>query len=411
MLMIKKIQRCRVSGSENLISVLNLGEQSLTGVFPRSIKEKITTGPLELLWCPDSGLLQLAHSYDSSEMYGMNYGYRSGLNKSMIDHLNAKASYLEKYVSIQSGDVVLDIGSNDATYLKSYQTTNIKRIGIDPTGIKFKDYYADDIELLPDFFSLQNFKKVSNKKAKIITSIAMFYDLEDPIKFAREVSECLSSDGIWHLEQSYMPLMLELNSYDTICHEHIEYYHLGVIKKILDAADLKILEVEMNDINGGSFAVTATHKNNNLKSNIKTIESILEKEYNIGINTIKPYEQFNNRVFEHKKELKTLLKRLKEEGKRVLGYGASTKGNTILQFCGIGSDLIQGIAEVNPDKFDCYTPGTHIPIISEKEARSMNPDYFLVLPWHFKKGIVIREKEYLDKGGKMIFPFPSIEIV
>lgn len=409
--MTKKITKCRVSGSTNLISVLSLGDQALTGVFPASRETPVTVGPLELVWCPESGLLQLAHSYEASEMYGENYGYRSGLNQSMVRHLSQKIANLEKRVDLHSGDVVLDIGSNDATSLKAYKTSGLTRLGIDPTGEKFRQYYPDDIRLVPDFFSSKNFGTLSQKRARIVTSIAMFYDLEDPVWFAREIAKVLAPDGVWHFEQSYMPSMLRLTSYDTICHEHIEYYSLGVIKKILDAADLELLDVQMNAVNGGSFAVTAGHKNAPHQRNLAVIDWLLAQEERMGLHTPRPYREFEDRVFRHREDLQRLLRALKDDGKRILGYGASTKGNVVLQFCGIGPDLVDAIAEVNPDKFGCVTPGTHIPIVSEAEARAMKPDYFLVLPWHFKDGILAREQEYIAGGGKMIFPFPEIEIV
>jgi hypothetical protein len=240
----------------------------------------------------------------------------------------------------------------------------------------------------------------------------MFYDLEDPIAFARQVAEVLAEDGIWHFEQSYMPSMLRLNSYDTICHEHVEYYSLGVVAKILEAAGLKVVNVVMNNINGGSFAVTATHKGNtSLRSDQPVIDWLLQQEDRMGLSTPRPFRDFEERVFRHKDDLSRLIRTLVADGKKVLGYGASTKGNVVLQFCNFTSAEIPAIAEVNPEKFGRMTPGTHIPIISEAEARAMKPDYFLVLPWHFKDGILRREREYLADGGRFIFPFPEIEII
>jgi hypothetical protein len=409
--MTKRIEKCRISGSTNLLSVLSLGDQALTGVFPASTSVPVTVGPLELVWCPDSGLLQLAHVYEASEMYGENYGYRSGLNASMVRHLTQKIGKLEQFAELKAGDTVLDIGSNDATSLKAYQTPSLKRIGIDPTGAKFRQYYPDDIKLVPDFFTAKNFDSVSQERARIITSIAMFYDLEDPIAFARDIAHCLRPDGVWHFEQSYMPSMLRLTSYDTICHEHVEYYSLAVVEKILAAADMKVLDVQMNAINGGSFAVTAGHKNSPLKANRAVIDWLLSQEERMGLATPRPYREFEERVFRHREDLRRLLQALRDDGKRILGYGASTKGNVVLQFCGIGPDLVEAIAEVNPDKYGHVTPGSHIPIVSEADALKMKPDYYLVLPWHFKEGILQREQKFLADGGKMIFPFPEIEIV
>jgi len=363
------------------------------------------------VWCPDSGLLQLAHSYDAAEMYGENYGYRSGLNQSMVRHLTAKIRHLERAAGVKPGDAVLDIGSNDATSLKAYQTSALHRVGMDPTGNKFRQYYTDDIVLVPDFFSAAAYRAAGGKPAAIVTSIAMFYDLDDPIAFARQVAEVLAPDGIWHFEQSYMPSMLRLCSYDTICHEHIEYYSLGAVMRILDAAGMKPLDVQMNAVNGGSFAVTAARRESARPANRAVIDWLLAQEDRMGLGTPRPYREFEERVYRHREDLRRLLAALRADGKRLHGYGASTKGNVVLQFCGIGPDTVEAIAEVNEDKFGAFTPGTHIPIVSEAQSRAMKPDYFLVLPWHFKDGILAREAEFLASGGKMIFPFPEIEIV
>jgi len=408
----KEIERCRVGRSDNLVPVLNLGFQELTGVFPNSAEESVTRGPLELVWCPQSGLLQLKHTYDSAEMYGDNYGYRSGLNQSMVDHLSSKVAYLEKLTDLKPGDTVLDIGSNDCTTLKAYNVEGIERVGIDPTGNKFAEYYPDDVKLVPEFFAAAAYASANASPAKIITSIAMFYDLDDPIAFARQIEQCLAPDGVWHFEQSYMPSMLRMNSYDTICHEHLEYYSLGVVRTILEAADLKLVDVMMNNINGGSFAVTAMKKNSSaIRPNNAVINWMLEQEERMGINTPRPYREFEERVFRHRDDLVRLIRALRADGKTVLGYGASTKGNVVLQFCGFTANDIPAIAEINPEKFGRVTPGTHIPIISEAEAHAMKPDYYLILPWHFKEGILRREKEYLNSGGKFIIPFPEIEII
>ncbi len=407
----QRIKRCRAGGGEHLVSVLDLGVQELTGVFPKSPEQHVTKGPLELVWAPKSGLLQLAHNFDAGEMYGDNYGYRSGLNQSMVQHLTRKINNLEKYVDLKPGDVVLDIGSNDATSLKAYKTPSLRRIGIDPTGSKFRSFYPDDIALVPDFFGAAQYRSVETRPAKIITSMAMFYDLEDPIKFAQDIASVLADDGVWHFEQSYMPSMLRAVSYDTICHEHLEYYSLGVVKKILEAADLRVVDVVMNDINGGSFAITAAKKHSTVRENGAVVGWLLDQEDRMGLDTPRPYREFEEKVFKHRRDLRALLDRLNADGKKVLGYGASTKGNVVLQFCGITEKDIPAIAEVNTEKFGAYTPGSQIPIVSEADAHAMQPDYYLVLPWHFKNSILQREAEYIARGGKFIFPFPEIEII
>jgi hypothetical protein len=395
-----------------LITVLDLGHQALTGVFPKTAGEPVTVGPLELAWCPQSGLLQLKHSYNPSEMYGDNYGYRSGLNQSMIDHLSTKVEHLERFAGVASGDVVLDIGSNDCTTLKAYKTPGLRRLGIDPVGKKFIEHYPADVTLVPDFFSEKAYRSKESKSAKVVTSIAMFYDLEAPIDFARQIEAVLANDGVWHFEQSYMPSMLRSNAYDTVCHEHIEYYSLTVVRDILGKAGLEIADVIMNGINGGSFAVTAVKRGNkSIKRNTAVVDWLLEQEMRMGLGTPRPYRQFEERAFQHREDLVRLVRALRADGKKILGYGASTKGNVLLQFCGFTADDIPAIAEVNPEKYGRVTPGTHIPIVSEAEAYAMKPDYFLVLPWHFKDGILRREKKHTAAGGKFIFPLPEIEIV
>lgn len=406
-----EIDRCRISGSKNLVTVLSLGEQYLTGVFPKSEGEEITKGPLDLVWCPDSGLLQMRQSFSLEEMYGENYGYRSGLNGSMVKHLQQKSKTLEKMAKPTADDLVLDIGSNDATSLKAYNG-KFKKIGIDPTGNKFKEFYTGGIQLIPDFFSAEIFRQhFQDKKAKIVTSIAMFYDLEDPIEFVRGIESILHEEGIWHFEQSYMPSMLRTNSYDTICHEHLEFYSFKVVSEMLEKCGLRVIDVQMNSINGGSFAVTAAKKGSSYSSNSPIINWMLKQEEEMGLDTPKPYREFEERVYRHRNNLRDLIRSLVADGKKVFGYGASTKGNVLLQFCNLTKDDIPYIAEVNEDKFGAFTPGTGIKIISESEAKKMKPDYFLVLPWHFKASILEREKEYLENGGKFIFPLPDIEII
>lgn len=409
--MYKEITHCRLCSSNNLVDVLSLGNQSLTGVFPKNKNEDITQGPLNLTWCQDCNLLQMKQSYSLGEMYGDNYGYRSGLNTSMVSHLQQKIKVLEKIANLKNSDIVIDIGSNDATTLRAYSGNHIK-VGIDPTGNKFKEYYTEDIILIPDFFQAKSFLEYfHNQKAKVITSIAMFYDLENPMDFVRDIELCLTEDGIWHFEQSYMPSMLKTNSYDTVCHEHLEFYSLKVVKGMLEKCGMRIINVQMNSINGGSFAVTACKLNADYQSNSPIINWLLKQEENLNLNTPKPYRDFEECAYKHRNNLMQLINALIADGKTIIGYGASTKGNVLLQFCGLSSIQIPFIAEVNQEKFGSYTPGSLIPIISETEAKALNPDYFLVLPWHFKNNVLEREKEFMAKGGKFIFPLPEIEII
>lgn len=410
--MFRTISKCRICGSDHLMSVMDLGEQSLTGVFPRSRTEKITSGPVELVKCiakDGCGLVQLKQSYDLSEMYGMNYGYRSGLNASMVRHLRSKVENILATRVLEQGDLVIDIGSNDATTLRAYPQSQYQLVGIDPTGIKFASYYPADITLIPEFFSAGAVAKVlAGKKAKVITSFSMFYDLEDPIAFAREIEGSLHDEGIWIFEQSYLPAMLRTNSFDTICHEHLEFYALKQINWIAEKAGLKVVDVEFNDVNGGSFSVTAAKASAKRQPNITWLTKILGEEVELGLDSTKAFDGFKSRVEEARSALINFLKKAKNDGKRVCGLGASTKGNVLLQYCGIDDQLLAEIGEVNEDKFGAFTPGTLIPLVSEDQVLASNPDYLLVLPWHFRAFFESLPKM---KGRNLVFPLPRFEVV
>ena len=415
-----EIEACRICGNRQLDPVFHLGTQYLTGVFPRTTEAQsaLTRGPLELVKCRSGaaqntcGLLQLRHSYSPSEMYGANYGYRSSLNRSMIEHLHAKVRRILQRVPLADGDCVLDIGCNDGTLLMAYPESGILVVGMDPTAAKFRQHYPAHVRLVTDYFSAAEFGKASGgRKAKIVTSIAMFYDLEDPLEFVRQVRDVLADDGVWVFEQSYMPEMLETGSYDTICHEHIEYYALSQIRWMMAHAGLKILDVELNAVNGGSFSVMVAKLPAPYQANEQAIGRVAEAERAAGLDAMDPYLRFSERAARHREELTGLLRAINGRGQKILGYGASTKGNVILQYCGLTRRELPCIAEVNEDKFGAQTPGTGIPIVSEREARALKPDYFLVLPWHFRDNIVQREESYLNSGGKLLFPLPRIEIV
>jgi SAM-dependent methyltransferase len=307
---------------------------------------------------------------------------------------------------------VLDIGCNDGTLLNYYPDTFTK-FGVDPSDVAQE--IGGGIHVIQDTFpSAELNSAIGNERFDIITSIAMFYDLEDPVTFVKNIKSALGKDGIWIFEMSYMPSMLERNSYDTICHEHIEYYSFAVIENLLHRCSVKVIKVELNDINGGSIRCYATHESSFKYKNHDfslAIERVRQQEFDLELDTDKPYKDFQARIDQHKEELGTLLKKLKREGKKIHIYGASTKGNTILQWCGIDNSLIDYAADRNPDKDGAKTIGTDIPIISEEKSRAMNPDYYLVLPWHFRKEFLEREKVALDKGVGFIFPLPNIEIV
>ena len=403
--------RCRASEASDLTEVLDLGYQSYTGFFPSSPGQEVPKARLSLSFSPTSNLLQMSQSFDAGLMYGDNYGYQSGLNSSMVSHLRDTVDYLLNMRSLSSSDVFLDIGSNDGTLLNFDSISNARRVGIDPSAEKFAENYRSDITLVTDFFTQDIYQGLGVGKASIVTSISMFYDLENPVAFAKSISNILKEDGIWFLEQSYLPYMLNTNSFDTICHEHYEYYSLTSLKYILDKVGLVIHDVRFNDVNGGSFGVVVSKPS--LQPSPKSralVDWILSYERSLELDAIATYQRFMTRVGIIREGLLNLLESLRSSSVSIAGLGASTKGNVLLQYCGIDSNILPVIGDINPNKFGCFTPGSNIPIIDEKEVLASNPEYLLILPWHFKSGFLRRLDNYRKNGGKVIFPLPFVQI-
>ena len=408
-------QTCRACGSKALKPAIDLGMQYLQGSFVKPGKEIPPQRqiPTTLLRCDPAsdenacGLLQMQHSVPPKILYAA-YWYRSGTNQTMRNHLGRIANAVVD--KIGSGDAtVLDIGCNDGTLLQSYPSTFTKW-GVDPSDVAQE--IKRPVHVIQDTFpSAALSQAIGESKFDAITSIAMFYDLEDPVGFVRQIASLLAPGGVWVFEMSYLPEMLRKNSYDTICHEHLEYYSLAVLESIVRRGGMKIFDASLNEINGGSIRCFATHANNSKCRDSETLEQLRMQEFDLELDTDRPYVEFQKRIERHRSDLSALLRRFKSEGKSIHVYGASTKGNTLLQWCGIDSSIVECAAERNPDKFGARTLGTNIPIVSESESRAMKPDYYLVLPWHFKAEFLERERETLEAGVGMIFPLPEIEVV
>jgi SAM-dependent methyltransferase len=409
---------CRVCQSSALTKVIDLGEQYLQGSFVKPGRQSppLRRVPTSLVRCDPMrdekacGLLQMEYTVPPEVLYSV-YWYRSGTNATMRGHL---AGIAEEGAALLGKPTarVLDIGCNDGTLLAAYPGAFTK-YGIDPSDLARE--VPKGITVVHELFPSQELVSIlGGAQLDIVTSIAMFYDLEDPIGFARAVKQVLAPEGIWCIEMSYMPTMLEMTSYDTICHEHLEYYSLAVLEHILREAGMRLVNVSLNSINGGSIRVWATHATNlgyrrdEFTQNIRTLR---QKEFDMQLDSDKPYRHFQERVNVHGEQLSSLLKKLRAEGKRVHVYGASTKGNTILQWCGVDNRLVDVAAERNPDKYGARTLGTDIPIVSEEESRKAKPDYYLVLPWHFREEFLQREKATMAAGVGMIFPLPEIEVI
>ncbi|MBC8549041.1 MAG: methyltransferase domain-containing protein [Candidatus Brocadiales bacterium] len=400
---------------------MSLGEHYVSTFLDPGEADGIS-GPLDLVLCQNCRLLQLKHTVPAGDLY-QNYWYRSGTNQTMRNALADIAHTAEKLIHLQDGDAVLDIGCNDGTLLSMYQTNGIYKIGIDPAKniVLVASKTADKV--IADFFTadlFQNTKEIAGIRPRVITSIAMFYDLEDPKKFVADIRDVLHSDGLWIVQMSYLPLMLKTHELGNICHEHLEYYSMQSLEFLLDLFDFEVVDVELNDVNGGSLRAyirsrsadpevfgDATYRE--LAS--ERVTRLREQEIHLGLDSIEPYREFAIWVERIKNDVVEFIKDKVNAGNKVYIYGASTKGNTVLQYYGLDQNMIVAASERNPQKWGKVTVGTHIPIVSEAEARAANPDYFLVLPWHFLEEFKIREKDYLLTGGRFIMPAPYFTLV
>ncbi|MER6912286.1 class I SAM-dependent methyltransferase [Streptomyces sp. NPDC000594] len=408
------ITACRICGNRELVPVLDLGEQALTGVFPTSRDQVVPAVPLELVVCSPAGcgLVQLRHTPDPGLMYGAGYGYRSGIRPFMVNHLRSKVAAVRELVALGPGDLVVDIGSNDATLLRGYPGDGPRLVGIDPTGEKFRDRYPENAELIAEYFSRDIFEdRFGTARAKVVTSIAMFYDLPDPLRFMQDVHDILADDGIWVMEQSYLPAMLAADAYDIVCHEHLEYYALRQIEWMADRVGLSVIKAEETDVYGGSLCVTLARNPGRYPRDEAGLARIRAAESAAGLDTTAPFESFARRVENQRDALTGFLARSRQEGRTTLGYGASTKGNVILQYCGLTERDLPCIGEVSPEKAGRFTPGTGIPIVSEEEAKRQKPDQLLVLPWIYRDGFIERERRFLADGGRLVFPLPALDVV
>ena len=414
---VKLTTKCRLCGNSDLQAILNLGEQPLSSVFPKPDDPDPSVSPLELVHCnrttkPDAcGLVQLRHQAEMSEMYGKTYGYYSSISPTMVRHLEEKVDLLEALVPLEKGNVVLDIGCNDGTLLNAYGADRgLLRVGIDPSSEKFTAFFQPDIQVVCEFFSEERVRSViGDQQCRVITSIAMFYDLDDPLDFMRQIRALLSPEGVWMLELSYFPLLCTHLTYDQICHEHLAYFGLAQMKWMTQKTGLKIVDVSFNDMNGGSFCLVVARDDSAHEPNTNKIKAILDSERELDSEG--PHNRLRNRVLAHREEITHFFELARAAGKRIYGYGASTKGNIVLNYCGLTNKNIIAIGDRNPEKSGLTTPGTRIPIVAHADLPKDRADYLFVLIWHLREEVIRDELDYIMNGGRLVFDLPRLHVV
>ncbi|MBI2613671.1 MAG: class I SAM-dependent methyltransferase [Candidatus Levybacteria bacterium] len=403
----KSIKKCRSCFSGKLINILSLGEQYLSDFSEGKLMP--SKSPLDLMLCRNCNLVQLKHTVYPSLLYTERYGYKSGINNTMKEELQKIVISVLKKINNNEEITALDIGANDGTLL-SYYPKNVFKIAFEPIEKFAKESKMHANVVINDFFDSNIYMhKLKRQKANIITAISCFYDIDKPNDFIEGIKKILQKDGVFVIQQNYLVGMIINNAFDNIVHEHLEYYSILSLENLLSRHGLEIFHVEESSINGGSFITFVAHKNS--RSIQESVFRWRENEKALKLDRVKIYKDFARRVNKNKKDLYLLIEKLDKEGKNVYVYGASTRGNTLLQFYQLNNSLIKAAVERNPEKWGKNISSVGIPIISEEQARKQKPDYMLVLPWFFKEEFLEREKRYLESGGHFIFPLPKIEII
>jgi len=413
---VSKITACRICNNKTLIPCIDLGKQYLSSVFPENLNYRKTAKkyPLDLVLCKKKkntcGTLQLAHEIDLSSMYEL-YPFSSSTNSSMPAILKNVVDTVLPLVKLKNNDVILDIGGNDGTLLSFLKKKKVELLTIDPAKNIKQIFKSPHYRYINNFFTKKVFESETDKKAKIIFSIAMFYHLSSPIKFSEEVKSVLADDGVWVIQMAYLPAMLRTNMYDNIVHEHAGYYTAHNIEWIMEKAGLEVFDVMLNEVYGGSFRIFVKQKNNKNLKKTQRLKKILLDETKIGVKNVQTYRSFMKRIEKTKKDLLKVLKEIKLQNKTIWIYGASTKGNTILQYCGVSNIDIIAAADSNPFKFGKYIIGADIPIKDESKMRKAKPEYLLALPYSFVDGFIKRESELIKSGTKFIVPLPKVAVL
>ena len=412
----RPVETCRVCGS-GLRASFSLGDQYLSSMFPASLEyhDEVPRLPLDLTLCVGDGrsgcgLLQLGHELDLSAMYDA-YPYTSATNAAMPKVLEDVANSGRALGHLEKGDIVLDIGCNDGTLLAFFKDDPYELVGIDPAKNVAFSLRPERASHVRDFFSADAYARVTKKKAKLIFSIAMFYHLHDPTEFTRQVASCLADDGVFVVQMAYLPAMIKTNMYDNIVHEHAGYYATHHMRWIMEKAGLEIFDVLENDVYGGSFRVFAKKKGCARFPPTDRYQKNLAAEVEFGIYDPKTYEAFAGRVAKTRADLRRLCSSIRESKKTIWVYGASTKGNTILQYCGLGSREIEAAADASPFKFGKYVVGADIVIRDEDTMRKAKPDYLLALPYSFVGAFMKREADLVARGTKFIVPLPNVQVL
>jgi SAM-dependent methyltransferase len=408
----RRIEMCRICHSDKLTPLFSLGKQYVNNFIRPEELDYCVVAPLDLVFCEICTLVQLRHTAPQELLYSGYYWYKSGVTETMRDALKNVANGIDRKISLNKGDVVLDIGSNDGTFLRCFSDLDLILVGVEPASNLIKEGNKGLTYFINDFWNIESYMTTVGKKAKVITALGMFYDMDDPNQFIADVEQALTHDGIFVAQLMCLSNMIQSNDVGNICHEHLEYYSFKSLEFLFNNNNLEITDVEINNVNGGSYRIFARKMGsiNKLDEDASSrVSEVRDTEKYLTRKSV--YHDFFLRLEENKRRCVSFIEDVVAKGKKVWVYGASTKGNVILQYYGLDNRLIEAAAEKSPWKWGKYTVGSMVPCVSEEEARDAQPDYFLVLPYAFLDEFYERESEWRRKGGKFIVPLPEFKVI
>ena len=402
-------KECRICGSSNLVKTLDLGSMPPANSFlkKRELKKTEKKFPLVVYFCEDCKLLQLLDVVNPEILFG-HYSYLTSASKPLADHFIEMGRNLAKRFIVSKNDLIIEIGGNDAVLLESIKD-KCRVLNIEPAQNLAEVSRQKGVETINDFFNKNNLAdKIFEKygSAKLIIANNVMAHIDDVKSVFAGIKTLIGDDGVFVFEAHWVGNLINQGGFDQIYHEHLCYFSLIAIKNLVERFNFKIFDVQLVPIHGQSLRVYVGNKFKVCDS----VKKFLNKEKKIGLNKAEIFLEFSERVRKNKKKLVNLLEQLKKT-KKIIGYGAPAKGNTLLNFFGINAGILDFLIDSTSLKQKTYTPGTHIPVVFPEKLKEVKPDYILLLAWNYENAILEKEKDLRESGVKFIIPVPNVRIV
>ncbi|NOT47446.1 MAG: class I SAM-dependent methyltransferase [Acidobacteria bacterium] len=408
-----KRKACRACGGERLRPFITLGPTPLANSFlkSRSEFEREAFYPLDVYFCEECSLVQLADVVDPKILFG-NYIYLTGTANTIVSHNQQYAETVVDFLQLNGDDLVIEVASNNGSLLRCFREQGIRTLGIEPAENIAAIANADGIETVNKFFNSATANKIVSEygSARAVIGNNVLAHVDDTQDFLRGCKTLLRDDGLVIVEVPYLKEFVDLVEFDTIYHEHLCYFSVTSLMRLCDAVGLSIIRVDRVQVHGGSIRVYAEKKEKH-SNHAAAVIAIAEDERKAGLTTQETFENFAEKTRNTREKLYSLLESLKAEGKSIAAYGAPAKGNTLLNYCGIDTRLLDFAVDKNPLKVGLFTPGAHLQVLPVSAVLERQPDYLLILAWNFASEIMQQQSEFEARGGRFIIPIPEPRIV